>query len=138
MLFFRLLRRCCFSYRSLPSCLLRACSALRPNRLRHGPATRREALLNATFGNLTELIIALAALQAGEYVLVKASLAGAIVANTLFMMGASFFLGGLKHHIQQFNSANARLQVAMLFLAAFGLFVPSAIAASDPARCHRL
>src|SRR5687768_12195661 len=47
-------------------------------------------LLNATLGNLTELIIALAALRAGQYVLVKASLAGVIVTNTLFMLGACF------------------------------------------------
>ena len=54
-------------------------------------------LLNATLGNLTELVIAAAALRAGEYALVKGSIAGAIVTNTLFMLGASFFLGGLKH-----------------------------------------
>ena len=51
-------------------------------------------LLNATLGNLTELLIALAALRAGQYVLVKASIAGAIVTNALFMLGASFLLGG--------------------------------------------
>lgn len=51
-------------------------------------------LLNATLGNLTELVISLAALQAGQYLLVKASLAGAIVTNTLFMLGGSFLLGG--------------------------------------------
>jgi len=88
-------------------------------------------LLNATLGNLTELIICLTALRAGEYVLVKASLAGAIVANTLFMMGACFLIGGLRHKTQQFNLANARLQLAMLFIAAFGLMVPSAISAAD-------
>src|SRR5678816_1865325 len=60
-------------------------------------------LLNATLGNLTELIIALAALQAGQYILVKASIAGAIVTNSLFMLGASFFLGGLKYHVQEYN-----------------------------------
>src|SRR4029453_5651095 len=58
-------------------------------------------LLNATLGNLTELVIALAALRAGQYMLVKASLAGAIVTNTLFMLGASFLLGGLRHHVQE-------------------------------------
>ena len=67
-------------------------------------------LLNATLGNLTELIIALAALRAGEYMLVKASLAGAIVANTLFMMGASLLIGGLRHRVQEFNLANARFR----------------------------
>ncbi len=57
-------------------------------------------LLNATLGNLTELIIAIAALRAGEYMLVKASIAGAIVTNSLFMLGASFLLGGLRYHVQ--------------------------------------
>ena len=57
-------------------------------------------LLNATLGNLTELVIALTALRAGQYMLVKASIAGAIVTNTLFVPGASFLLGGLKYHVQ--------------------------------------
>ena len=52
-------------------------------------------LLNATLGNLTELVIAFTALRVGEYTLVKASIAGAIVSNTLFMLGASFLLGGI-------------------------------------------
>ena len=85
-------------------------------------------LLNATLGNLTELLIALAALQAGEYLLVKATIAGAIVANSLFMTGMCFLLGGLRHHVQDFNSGSTRLQVGLLFLAAFGLMVPSALA----------
>ncbi|MFY9687758.1 MAG: calcium/proton exchanger, partial [Pseudolabrys sp.] len=74
-------------------------------------------LLNATLGNLTELLIALAALRAGQYVLVKASIAGAIVTNTLFMLGVAFLLGGLKHHTQEFNRNSARLQAGLLFLA---------------------
>jgi Ca2+:H+ antiporter len=85
-------------------------------------------LLNATLGNLTELVIALAALSAGEYMLVKASIAGAIVTNTLFMLGASFLLGGLKHHTQEFNPATARLQAGQLFLATIALLVPSTVA----------
>jgi Ca2+:H+ antiporter len=88
-------------------------------------------LLNATLGNLTELIIALSALSAGQYMLVKASIAGAIVTNTLFMLGASFLLGGLKHHIQEFNRANARMQAGLLFLATSALVIPSAIAKDD-------
>jgi Ca2+:H+ antiporter len=84
-------------------------------------------LLNATLGNLTEMVIALAALRAGEYMLVKASIAGAIVTNVLFMLGASFLLGGLKHHAQQFNASSARLQAAQLFLATIALLVPSAV-----------
>src|SRR5215203_4726094 len=90
-------------------------------------------LLNATLGNLTELVIALAALRAGQYMLVKASIAGAIVTNTLFMLGASFLLGGLKHHVQEFNRVSARMQAGMLFLATIALLVPSAIAKADSA-----
>src|SRR5216683_2923014 len=88
-------------------------------------------LLNATLGNLTELVIAFAALRAGQYTLVKASIAGAIVTNTLFMLGASFLLGGLKYHIQEFNRVNARLQAGLLFLATVALLVPSAVTESD-------
>ncbi len=87
-------------------------------------------LLNATLGNLTELVIALAALRAGQYTLVKASVAGAIVTNTLFMLGASFLLGGLKHHVQEYNRVNARVQASLLFLATIALLIPSATAES--------
>jgi Ca2+:H+ antiporter len=87
-------------------------------------------LLNATLGNLTELLIALAALRAGQYVLVKASIAGAIVTNTLFMLGIAFLLGGLKHHVQEFNRDSARLQAGLLFIATIAILVPSVVA--DP------
>jgi Ca2+:H+ antiporter len=90
-------------------------------------------LLNATLGNLIELVMALAALRAGQYVLVKASLAGAIVTNTLFVLGASFLLGGLKHHVQEYNRIGARFQAALLFLATVALLVPSAVAQADSA-----
>jgi len=90
-------------------------------------------LLNATLGNLTELVIALTALRAGQYMLVKASIAGAIVTNTLFMLGASFLLGGLKHHVQEFNRVNARVQSGLLFLATVALLVPSTVATADSA-----
>ena len=90
-------------------------------------------LLNATLGNLTELVIALAALRAGQYVLVKASIAGAIVTNTLFMLGASFLLGGLKHHVQEYNRVSARLQAGLLFLATVALLIPSLVGTADSA-----
>src|SRR5687767_11577597 len=88
-------------------------------------------LLNATLGNLTELVIALTALQAGQYLLVKASVAGAIVTNTLFMLGASFLLGGLTYHVQEFNRVNARLQASLLFLATVALLMPSVVKVTD-------
>jgi len=87
-------------------------------------------LLNATLGNLTELLIALAALRAGQYVLVKASIAGAIVANALFMLGVSFLVGGFKHKVQEYNRTSARLQAALLFLATIALLVPSMLTES--------
>ena len=90
-------------------------------------------LLNATLGNLTELVIGLAALRAGQYMLVKASIAGAIVTNTLFMLGASFLLGGLKHHVQEYNRVSARLQAGLLFLATVALLVPSMVGEADSA-----
>jgi Ca2+:H+ antiporter len=88
-------------------------------------------LLNATLGNLTELVIALAALRAGQYMLVKASVAGAIVANSLFMLGMSFLLGGLKYHVQEFNRVSSRLQASLLFLATVALLIPSAVRLAD-------
>src|SRR5438552_10840877 len=88
-------------------------------------------LLNATLGNLTELIIALAALHAGEYMLVKASIAGAIVTNSLFMLGASFLLGGLRHHVQEYNRAGGRLYSALLLMATIALLAPAAVSELD-------
>jgi Ca2+:H+ antiporter len=76
-------------------------------------------------------LIPLAALRAGQYVLVKASIAGAIVTNTLFMLGVSFLLGGQKHHTQEFNRNSARLQAGLLFLATIAILVPSVVADTD-------
>ena len=91
-------------------------------------------MLNATLGNLTELIIAVSALRAGEYMLTKATMTGAIVTKSLFVLGASFLLGGLKHHVQDFNRAGARLQAGQLFLATVALLIPSAVGAADAVR----
>ena len=88
-------------------------------------------LLNATLGNMTELVISLTALRAGQYMLVKASLAGVIVTNTLFMLGASLLLGGLKYHVQEFNRTSARMQASLLFLATVALLIPSAVSQAD-------
>jgi Ca2+:H+ antiporter len=88
-------------------------------------------LLNATLGNLTELVIALTALRAGMLDLVKASIAGAIVTNSLFMLGLALLLGGLRHRVQEYNPANAQLKATLLLLASVALIVPSALGASD-------
>ena len=91
-------------------------------------------LLNATLGNLTELIIAITALRAGQYMLVKASIAGAIVTNALFMLGASLLLGGLRYHVQEYNRAGARLYSGLLLMATVALLTPSAVAGLDLAQ----
>ena len=81
--------------------------------------------LNATFGNFPELIIAVVALKAGLYTMVLASIVGAILANLLLALGLSFFIGGTKHHIQEYNPASARVYASMMFMAVISLAVPS-------------
>jgi Ca2+:H+ antiporter len=84
-------------------------------------------LLNATFGNAAELIIALAALRAGMHEVVKASLAGSIVGNILLVLGGAMLAGGLRHRPEQhFNAPGARSQATMLTLAAIALILPAA------------
>jgi len=83
-------------------------------------------LLNATFGNAAEFIIALAALRGGLHELVKASIAGTIIGNILFVMGVSMVLGGARHGIQHYNAGTARTQGTMLMLAVVTLILPAA------------
>jgi Ca2+:H+ antiporter len=83
-------------------------------------------LLNATFGNAAELIIAFAALRAGLHDVVKASLVGSIVGNILLVLGAAMLAGGLRHREQHYNVAGARSQATMLTLAAIALVLPAA------------
>jgi Ca2+:H+ antiporter len=83
-------------------------------------------LLNATFGNAPELIIAFVALKAGLLEMVRASLIGAILANLMLALGIAFLLGGLRYHEQRFNATAARAYSTMMFLAAVSMTVPSA------------
>src|SRR5262245_3578916 len=83
-------------------------------------------LLNATFGNAPELIIALVALRAGLFDMVRASIIGAILANLMLATGVAFFLGGLRNHTQEYNSSAARLYSSMMLISAVSLGVPSA------------
>jgi Ca2+:H+ antiporter len=83
-------------------------------------------LLNATFGNAAELIIAIAALQKGLYDVVKASLTGSIIGNILLVFGLSALAGGLRYKSQRFNTTAASAQAILLTLAAIGLIIPAA------------
>jgi Ca2+:H+ antiporter len=82
-------------------------------------------LLNATFGNLPELIIAVVALKAGLHEMVLASIAGAILANLLLAQGVSFLVGGLKFHTQEYNVSGIRVYSSMMMIAVLSLVVPS-------------
>jgi Ca2+:H+ antiporter len=84
-------------------------------------------LLNATMGNLTELVIFIAALSQGLTELVKASIAGAVVTNSLFMLGMAFLQGGLKFKVQNFNRLNAFIQSSLLFVVCIALMVPTIV-----------
>ncbi len=84
-------------------------------------------LLNATFGNATELIIALVALNAGLVDVVKASLTGSIIGNLLLVMGLSMFLGGLRYKEQEFQPTIARVNASSMNLAVIALLLPTAV-----------
>src|SRR5262245_27962450 len=83
------------------------------------------ALLNATFGNAAELIIALMALNKGLIGVVKASITGSIIGNILLVLGASLAAGGFKYREQRFNRTATQTSTTSLFLAAIGLLVPT-------------
>lgn len=82
-------------------------------------------LLNATFGNAPELIIALIALKAGLLDVVKASLVGVVLANLLFVLGLSFLVGGLHYSQQEFNHHGRRIERSVLMIAAISIIIPS-------------
>ena len=82
-------------------------------------------LLNVTFGNAPELIIAFFALEAGLQEVVKASIVGSIIGNILLVLGAAMLVGGLPRDKQTFSATAANAQVAMLFLALAALILPA-------------
>ncbi|MEO5799281.1 MAG: calcium/proton exchanger [Gemmatimonadales bacterium] len=89
-------------------------------------------LLNATFGNAAELIIAIAALRAGYVDLVKASITGSILGNLLLILGLSLVVGGSRRSLLSFNRTNAGMGAAMLALAVAGLIFPALFHATHP------
>ncbi len=82
-------------------------------------------LLNATFGNAAELIIAVIALSKGLSGVVKASIAGSIIGNILLVLGLSILCGGTKYSEQRFNRTGARTSTISLSLAAIALIIPT-------------
>lgn len=90
-------------------------------------------LLNATFGNAVELIIAIMALQRGLVEVVQASITGSILGNILLVLGASVLLGGFKYREQTFNKTVAGTNAAMLTLSVVALLIPAAFVFTSPA-----
>lgn len=92
-------------------------------------------LLNATFGNLTELIIGILLVAAGQFEVVKASLIGSILGNLVLVMGACYFVGGLRYREQRFSARAAGVHAGSLLLAVAGLLMPAlfVISAQDTA-----
>jgi Ca2+:H+ antiporter len=125
-----------FLHWSAPIVFVTACLAIIPLAAWMGTATEEIAvvlgpslggLLNATFGNATELIIALVALNAGLVDVVKASLTGSIVGNLLLVMGLSMLLGGLRFKEQEFQPTVARVNASSMNLAVIALLLPTAM-----------
>jgi len=118
-----------------------ACLAILPLAAWMGTATEEIAivigpslggLLNATFGNATELIIALVALKAGVVNVVKASISGSIIGNLLLVMGFSMLIGGIRFKEQEFQSTAARLNASVMNLAVIAILLPTAASYALP------
>jgi Ca2+:H+ antiporter len=98
--------------------------------IRLGP--QRGGLLNATLGNLTELIVGVFLIGAGDITILKATLIGSIVGNLLLVLGLSFAAGGLRHKSMTFNPRSANVHASSLLLAVAGLVVPAILALGSP------
>jgi len=88
-------------------------------------STTASALINATFGNAIEFLIAIFALRQGLVDMVKASMVGSIIINVLLLIGLSMFFGGLKYKEQRFNKDSAGVSSTMLIIVVVGLVLPS-------------
>jgi Ca2+:H+ antiporter len=89
-------------------------------------------LLNAVFGNATELIIALVALKAGLVDIVKASLTGTLISNLLLVMGLAMLLGGIRYKEQEFQPVVARVNGSSMTLAVIAILLPTMILSTSP------
>jgi Ca2+:H+ antiporter len=99
--------------------------------LAHHVGPKWGGLLNATFGNAAELIIAGLALRQGLLPLVKASITGSIIGNSLFVLGTGVLVGGLRHGTQSFDAREATRNSTMMLMAVASLILPAAFAALD-------
>jgi Ca2+:H+ antiporter len=94
--------------------------------------SRLGGLLNATLGNITELIVCVLLISASNFSIAKASLIGSILGNLLLVLGLSFVVGGVQHKEQSFNSRAAGVHSASLLLAVAGLLMPALLILTTP------
>ena len=108
--------------------------------LTHHVGPRFGGLLNATFGNASELIITAFAVHSGLLTLVKASITGSIIGNTLFVLGSALLLGGSRYRVQSFDPREATRNATMMILAVAGLYLPAMLSfsVSEPSVLERL
>ena len=115
---------------------LLALAALCPLAERIGYATEQAALhtssqagalLNATFGNATELIVSLCAIREGLLRVVQLSLLGSVLSNLLLVLGCAFFFGGVRHATQRYDQKSAEAHAAVLVLGAVTMVVPDVL-----------
>jgi Ca2+:H+ antiporter len=93
-------------------------------------------LLNATFGNATELIVSIAALSKGLYKLVQLSLLGSILSNMLLVLGTAFFVGGIQFETQFYNKISSSVNSTLLMLATMSILFPTVLYTSG--NCSKL
>ncbi|HJR43997.1 MAG TPA: calcium/proton exchanger [Actinomycetota bacterium] len=103
--------------------------------IRVGP--QKGGLLNATFGNVTEMIIAFFLIMEGELEVVKASITGSIIGNVLLVLGLAFLVGGWRRQEQEFNRVSAGLHSASLVIAVVGLLMPALFSFTAEASAFR-
>ena len=94
---------------------------------------RASALLNASFGNLPEIVIVVLAINAGLNDIARASIIGSVTGNILLILGLALFMGGWRNGIQKFNARLAATNSSMLVLAVIGMGVPTLFQRVDPA-----
>lgn len=96
-------------------------------------------LLNATFGNATELIVAAAALFRGLYRLVQLSMLGSILSNMLLVLGSAFLIGGSRFKTQTFSKISSQMNATLLILSCFAVLGPTVLTtSSDESRLGEL
>lgn len=82
-------------------------------------------LLNATFGNIVEMLLCVSGIRNGEIAVVQCTLLGSILSNLLLVMGCSFLAGGYYYHVQKYNQAGAACQCSLLTLSVFAIGMPT-------------